>query len=133
MYVIYWRQPNCCNNMVTKVKTDTNILISRFYKNASGNKSQKMTTAWKDYRFGQLCSALKQGYVCFFEYIKENGELRKACGFVEQGTFEICVSKEGNQYIRYMEVFPDGHMEMRTFRVDRFIKFTHYAIKGEDI
>lgn len=117
--------------MVTKVQTNTNILISRFYKNTTGNKSQRMKTAWQKYRFGQLCSALKKGFLCQFQYIKENGELRNAWGFTDN--FEVCTSKDGNQFVRYNEVFEDGHIEIRTFRVDRFIKFTYYTIKGDTL
>jgi len=102
-----------------KVKTERGQ-FARFLKTHHGS----MKNAWCEYRLRQLIGALKKGKICLFEYIKENGELRTAVGFT--GNFEILVSMEGNQYVRYMEIFSDGHMEQRAFRIDRFVRFTHY-------
>lgn len=113
-----------------KVKTDLSYVMSH-HQFETGSKSEKLFSAWKHYRFRQLISALKKGLICRFEYTKLNGETRIAVGFCSKPIIET--SKEGHEYLRYIEIFEDGRREERCFRVDKFKNFTHYQEKGIDL
>ena len=95
-------------------------------KNVVVNGSDMLTATSKAVELATLKARLMRGEICKWAYKKVNGEIRICVGtlyndMVKNMTVGGHTPKKYFGQFAYIEMFPDGRMEWRSFRESNFI------------
>ena len=108
------------------IQISTNEVARVAAKNIVINGSDTITAVAKSAELQALKSRLMRGEICKWAYKKVNGEIRICVGtlyndMVKNMTVGGHTPKKYFGQFAYIEMFPDGRMEWRSFRESNFI------------
>ena len=108
------------------IQIRTSEVVRYASKNVVMNGSDSLTATAKAVELATLKARLMRGEICQWLYKKVSGEIRQCTGtlfnpIVKNMTVGGHTPKKYFGQFAYIEIFPDGRMEWRSFRESNFI------------